>query len=232
MPVIRIIPGKESPERLGRYIRGESKTDGGCLFASGCDPYSPEWDFKMQSGLFHKNRSGARKYYHIIISYNTALQKIPPGEMVEMTQELCRSTVIRNYPYFGAVHYKDRPDHVHCHLVVSNVACRTDRELHVREGGSFRSTGKLRRQLMDRANEICREHGYGRSLVLPESRAGHRLCQAEVALLVKGELPWKERLRICIDTSLEHTSSVREFRDYMYRNYHVMVQENRWGEYR
>lgn len=48
MPIIRIIPGRESPKRIGEYIRQSKKTDERYIFASNCDPFNPEWDFKVQ----------------------------------------------------------------------------------------------------------------------------------------------------------------------------------------
>lgn len=48
MPIIRIIPGRESPKRIGEYIRQNNKTDEKYIFASNCDPFNPEWDFQVQ----------------------------------------------------------------------------------------------------------------------------------------------------------------------------------------
>ena len=229
MPIIRIIPGRESPKRIGEYIRQNKKTDEKYIFASNCDPFNPEWDFQVQEKKYHKNQ--LRKYYHIIIGYNTVLEKIPPEEIVEMTKELCDSTIIKNYPYFAAVHYKDRPEHMHCHLIVSNIACTADKSEHIWEGKHFCSSGELRCELMSKANEICKEHGYWRSFILPETRAGKRFAQAEVALFLKGEIPWKEMLRLYIDTAREKSYSVREFKDYLYEHYRIMVHENKKGLY-
>ena len=144
-----------------------------------------------------------------------------------MVKDLCQQyTKIDCYQWYLAVH-TDRPDHMHAHVVINNVSYRGDRKQHVRAGKSFQSTGKLRHELMEKGNVICKEHGYEHSLVNTKSKAQERLARAELALAAKGEISWKGKLRNQIEYAKEQASSSSEFIWLMKIIFGVTVQEHK-----
>lgn len=82
---------------------------------------------------------------------------------------------------------------------------------------------------MEKGNQICKEHGYERSLVNPGRRANERFARAEVALMTKGEVPWKDRLRRSIQRAEQKAQSVDEFCYIMQDDYGVEVKTDRKG---
>ena len=165
------------------------------IFASGCSLDHPEEDFKDMADYFQKDTNERnRTYYHVIVSFNTKNERISPEEVQKMAEELCEKTEISNYQWFAAVHYKDRPIHSHCHIIVNNVAYKDSDDKKIKAGKSFQATRDFTCRLMEKGNQICKEHGYEHSLVNPGRRANERFARAEVALMTKGEVPGKTGL--------------------------------------
>lgn len=233
MPIIKIIPSKKNVNGIVNYITDKEKTDDEYTFCSGCSKETVEEDFKAVADYYHKHLGGKnRSYYHIIVSYNTRYEKISPEETQQMVEELCERTAIDNYQWFGTVHYKTSPDHVHCHLVVSNVAYKDSDDGKIKAGKSFQASRGFTRDLMEKGNEICKTHGYEHSLVNPHGRGEDRITQAEKALIAKGEVPWKDRLRMHIYEAGQKAESLDEFCYIMQDDYGVEVQEDRKGCFR
>ena len=181
---------------------------------------------------FQKNRSERnRTYYHVIVSFNTKNEKISPEEVQKMAEELCEKTEISNYQWFAAVHYKDRPIHSHCHIIVNNVAYKDSEDKKIKAGKSFESTRAFVRQLMETGNQISKEHGYERSLVNPGRKANERFSRAEIALMTKGEVTWKDRLRRSIQRAERKAKSVDEFCYIMQDDYGVEVKTDKKGSF-
>ena len=119
MPVIKIIPSKGSVNAIRDYITQNSKTSSDYILTSGCCIENPELDFDTLKSTYEDSQHPKeRTYYHIIISYNTKSETIAPQDIKEMTEELCRNSKIDCYQWFSAVHYKDTPKHLHCHVIV------------------------------------------------------------------------------------------------------------------
>lgn len=199
MPVIKIIPSKTSVHDIWTYVTQESKTSKDYIITSGCGMENPEQDFNtLNSAYENPEHRKERTYYHIIVSYNTKNQKIPPQDIKEMAEELCRKSKIDCYQWFSAVHYKDRPKHLHCHIVVGNTAIRDDKEFGVEKGKCFKSNNAFRKKLMREANRMCKEYGYEHSIISERGR-GVRETLAERALKAKNKRIWKDELRMQID---------------------------------
>ena len=232
MPVIKIIPSKTSVHDIWTYVTQESKTSKDYIITSGCGMENPEQDFNtLNSAYENPEHRKERTYYHIIVSYNTKNQKIPPQDIKEMAEELCRKSKIDCYQWFSAVHYKDRPKHLHCHIVVGNTAIRDDKEFGVEKGKCFKSNNAFRKKLMREANRMCKEYGYEHSIISERGR-GVRETLAERALKAKNKRIWKDELRMQIDDARRNADSLDSFRDIMERSYHVKVMENPKGELR
>lgn len=232
MPVIKIIPSKGSVNAIRDYITQDSKTSGDYVLTSGCCMENPELDFEtLKSSYADPQHPKERTYYHFIVSYNTKSEKITPQDIKEMTEELCRNSKIDCYQWFSAVHYKDTPKHLHCHVIVGNTAIRDSKEQKVQKGKSFRSTAKFRKSLMQEANRICKEYGYEHSLVAEHGKAV-RETMAEKAMKAKSQKTWKDELRMQIDDARRNAGSFEAFKDIMERSFHVKVMENKKGELR
>lgn len=230
MPIIRILPSHKSVKSIYEYITREDKTSPDYIFASGCSLEHPEEDFRDMVDYFHKTvKVENRTYYHVIVSFNTKNEKIPPEEVQKMAEELCEKTEISNYQWFAAVHYKDRPIHSHCHIVVNNVAYKDSDDKKIKAGKSFQSTRAFTQQLMEKGNQICKEHGYEHSLVNPGRKAHERFSRAEMALIAKGEVTWKDRLRMSIQKAERKARSVDEFCYIMQDDYGIEVKTDKKG---
>lgn len=232
MPVIKIIPSKASVHDIWTYVTQESKTSKDYIITSGCGMENPEQDFNtLNSAYENPEHRKERTYYHIIVSYNTKNEKIPPQDIKEMAEELCRKSKIDCYQWFSAVHYKDRPKHLHCHIVVGNTAIRDSKEFGVEKGKCFKSNNAFRKKLMREANRMCKEYGYEHSIISERGR-GVRETLAERALKAKNKRTWKDELRMQIDDARRNADSLESFKDIMEQSYHVKVIENKKGELR
>lgn len=232
MPIIKIIPSKGSVEKIKDYITQESKTSRDFITTSGCDYESIDEDFRNMRELYDNPQSKKeRTYFHIIISFNTKDEKINPQDIKEMTEKICRDTKIDCYQWFSAVHYKDRPSHIHSHVVVGNTAIRDDKKRRIEIGRSFRSSNSFRRGIMRYANSVCKEYGYEHSLV-SEHGKGIRETMAERGIKSKNLKTWKDDLRNKIDDALRHADSMDEFKRIMKESYKIEVMENKKGELR
>lgn len=230
MPIIRILPSHRAVRGIYEYITRKDKTSSDYIFASGCSLDHPEEDFKDMADYFQKDTNERnRTYYHVIVSFNTKNERISPEEVQKMAEELCEKTEISNYQWFAAVHYKDRPIHSHCHIIVNNVAYKDSDDKKIKAGKSFQATRDFTCRLMEKGNQICKEHGYEHSLVNPGRRANERFARAEVALMTKGEVPWKDRLRRSIQRAERKAQSVDEFCYIMQDDYGVEVKTDRKG---
>ena len=227
MPIIKIYPSKRPVRGILQYITRGDTVPEELIRTNGCDILDAEQEFSDIARYYNKP-TGVRNrtYYHMIVSYNTTYEKISPEEVRDMVKDLCQRTKIDCYQWYLAVH-TDRPDHMHAHVVINNVSYRGDRKQHVKAGKSFQSTGKLRHELMEKGNVICKEHGYELSLVNTKSKAQERLTRAELALAAKGEISWKDKLRNQIEYAKEQASSSSEFIWLMKDNFGVTVQEHK-----
>ena len=231
MPIIKIYPSKRDVSAIINYVSREGTVAETLIETSGCSKDTAEQDFKAIAEYFDKpTDAGNRSYYHMIISYNTTLEKISPEEVRDMAAQLCRDTKIDNYQWYLAVH-TDRPDHLHAHVVINNVSYRANKEQHVKVGHSFQSTAGLRKELMDRGNQICKAYGYEHSLVNTRNKAQERLTRCEMALIAKGEISWKDRLRGQIESAKEYAENPAQFQEIMWNRYQVKVEEHK-GAYR
>ena len=227
MPIIKIYPSKRPVRGILQYITRGDTVPEELIRTNGCDILDAEQEFSDIARYYNKPTGvGNRTYYHMIVSYNTTYEKISPEEVRDMVKDLCQRTKIDCYQWYLAVH-TDRPDHMHAHVVINNVSYRGDRKQHVKAGKSFQSTGKLRHELMEKGNVICKEHGYEHSLVNTKSKAQERLTRAELALAAKGEISWKDKLRNQIEYAKEQASSSSEFIWLMKDNFGVTVQEHK-----
>ena len=180
MPIIKIYPSKRPVRGILQYITRGDTVPEELIRTNGCDILDAEQEFSDIARYYNKpTGAGNRTYYHMIVSYNTTYEKISPEEVRDMVKDLCHRTKIDCYQWYLAVH-TDRPDHMHAHVVINNVSYRGDRKQHVKAGKSFQSTGKLRHELMEKGNVICKEHGYEHSLVNTKSKAQERLTRAEL----------------------------------------------------
>lgn len=219
MPVIKIIPSKGSVNAIRDYITQNNKTSSDYILTSGCCIENPELDFDTLKSTYEDSQHPKeRTYYHIIISYNTKSETIAPQDIKEMTEELCRNSKIDCYQWFSAVHYKDTPKHLHCHVIVGNTAIRDSKEQRIRKGKSFRSTVTFRKTLMKEANQMCKEYGYEHSLV-SEHGKGVRETMAERAMKAKNQRTWKDELRMQIDDARRNADSFESFKDIMEQSF-------------
>lgn len=201
----------------------ESKTSEEYTTAYGCNIENPEEDFNaLKEAYTDRHHPKERNYYHFIVSYNTKTEKISPREIKEMTEKLCRNSKIDNYQWFLAVHYKDTPNHLHCHVVVGNTAIVEDRENGVKLGKSFRSTNHFRKELMREANEMCKSYGYEHSLVSENSKIV-RETMAERAIKAKSQKTWKDDLRMQIDNARDRADNLEQFKGIMKESYDIKV---------
>lgn len=231
MPIIKIYPSKRKVSAIINYVSREGTVADHLIETSGCSKEDAERDFKVIADYFNKTAGVEnRSYYHIIVSYNTTLEKISPEEVRDMVAQLCRDTKIDNYQWYLAVH-TDRLDHLHAHVVINNVSYKENTKQHVKAGRSFQSTVGLRKELMERGNQICKEHGYERSLVNTRNKAQERLTRCEMALIAKGEISWKDRLRAQIESAKERAQNPEQFKEIMQNRYQVQVLEHK-GAYR
>ena len=229
MPIIKIYPSKRDVSAIINYVSREGTVEERLIETSGCSKDEVEQDFKAIAEYFNKPRGfGNRSYYHMIVSYNTIFEQISPEEVRDMVAKLCRDTRIDNYQWYLAVH-TDRPDHLHAHVVINNVSYRANKKQHVKLGHSFQSTADLRKELMERGNQICKAYGYEHSLINTRNNAQERLTRCEMAVIAKGEISW--RLRMQIESAKEYAESPEHFKEIMWSRYQVQVQEHK-GSYR
>ena len=76
MPIIKIYPSKRDVSAIINYVSREGTVAETLIETSGCSKDTAEQDFKAIAEYFDKpTDAGNRSYYHMIISYNTTLEK-------------------------------------------------------------------------------------------------------------------------------------------------------------
>lgn len=220
MPVIKILPSKSPTRHIETYLKNPKKTTQELYFGNLCDYEHVAQSFKHWNQCFI-GKSNQRTYYHIVLSFHPE-DNVTAQDCMRIAQEVCESTKLKDYPYFGVVHTDT--DHLHSHIVVNNVSVY---------GKSYQSTRESTRELKMVANEICKREGFLQSILDVDKKAGERLTTAETQMILKKkQVPWKEQLRYQIQEVVQCAQSLEDFKKCMKERFDVEVTENRKGEFR
>lgn len=223
MPVIVITPSRANPTAVRKYIMRKDKTNNELKFSHGCEPDSFERDFRLVQGAYDKcNLAHNIKYYHFKISWHPE-DNVFPCEAKEMLMEFCRQTNLVGCQYAGSVHTDSGK--IHGHIVVNNV--RLYDSEYGKSGHCYAQSPKCRRDMMAIMNDITLDYGYTHSIVDYSRHAKERLSYGEKELIKKGVMPWKEELKMQIQSSIKHSNSIEEFKQHMFDNYHVHIDEKK-----
>jgi len=126
------------------------------------------------------------------IQAHTVIQSFSPGEVTaDQANQIGKELVGKLAPGHECTIYTHTDkDHIHNHIVINAVNFET--------GKKYQAHGK---EAIERArsvsDDICREMGL--SIIKSPEKASKRYTGAEVQMMMRGELPFKEKIRIAID---------------------------------
>lgn len=205
MAVIKRISSKANPKKIVKYLTQEEKTEEKLIGGKDCDPDNVVNNFDVTQELYGKT-TGVR-YHHIIQSFSPE-DDITPEKAHELGMELAEKQ-FKGFEVFVVTH-KDK-EHIHNHFVVNSVSFET--------GLKYNASNKSLWDIKRESNKICeREHLQVLDL---EHKADKRISSAEKRIMDRGQIPWKDELRQCIDVARERTKDLQGFREFLEKNFEI-----------
>ncbi|MCW1312669.1 MAG: relaxase/mobilization nuclease domain-containing protein [Candidatus Parvarchaeota archaeon] len=205
MAVIKRIASKATPSKIVNYLTQEEKTEEKLIGGKDCDPDNVVNDFNITQELYGK--TGGIKYHHIIQSFSPE-DNITPKKAHELGKELAESQ-FKGFEVFVVTH-KDK-EHIHNHLVVNSVSF----ENGLKYNASNKSLWDIKRE----SNKLCERENL--KVLDLEHKAEKRISSAEKRIMDRGQVPWKDELRQCIDVAIERTKDLQGFREFLEKNFDI-----------
>lgn len=205
MAVIKRIASKATPKKIVDYLTKEEKTEEKLIGGKDCNPNNIVNEFNLTQELYGK--TGGVKYHHIIQSFSPE-DDITPVKAHELGKELAESQ-FKGFEVFVVTH-KDK-EHIHNHLVVNSVSF----ENGLKYNASNKSLWDIKRE----SNRICERENL--KVLDLEHKAEKRISSSEKRIMDRGQIPWKDELRQCIDVAIERTKDLQGFREFLEKNFEI-----------
>lgn len=205
MAVIKRISSKATPSKIINYLTQEEKTEEKLIGGKDCDPDNIVNDFNITQELYGK--TGGVKYHHIIQSFSPE-DDITPEKAHELGKELAEGQ-FKGFEVFVVTH-KDK-DHIHNHLVVNSVSFEN--------GLKYKASNKSLWDIKRESNKLCERENL--KVLDLEHKAEKRISSAEKRIMDRGQVPWKDELRQCIDVARDRTKDLQGFREFLEKNFDI-----------
>lgn len=138
--------------------------------------------FKRTREQFGKN--GSIQAHHVIQSFKP--NEISPEQANELGRRLAEK-IAKGHEVVVYTH-TDK-EHIHNHIIINSVNFET--------GKKYYANKKSLEGIRKASDQLCREKGL--SIVQSSQEASKRYTRAEIQMIMKGKMPFKEKLRIGID---------------------------------
>jgi len=179
------ISSSKSTSRAINYAEQRAEEKSGL----NCDVDYAKSSFKATRELYGK--IGGNEGHVVIQSFKPG--EVTPEQCNQLGLELAEK-IAPNHQV--AIYTHEDTAHVHNHIVINSVDLET--------GKKFNNDKKALRDIRKANDEVCKSH----DLSIPEKTSELRYTQAEQALIIKGEISWKDSIRKAIDQS--HATSFEE----------------------
>jgi len=156
---------------------------------------------------FNKNTSV--QGHHIIQSFSPE-DKVSPEQANEIGRQLAEKVAIGHQVMIYT--HADK-NHIHNHIVINSV--------HPETGKKYHSDRKKMYEIKEISNDLCRAEGLS-IIKEPTEKATYKM--AEVQLLERGEIPYKEHLRQAIDFVKTAVKTLEEMREKLKEKFQIEMK--------
>lgn len=205
MAIIKRISSKATPNKIVDYLSDKEKTKAELISGKDCTPQNAVNEFKATQELF--NKTDGVKYHHIVQSFSPD-DNITPAKAHELGKELAKSQ-FKDHEVFVVTH-TDK-NHIHNHLVVNSV--------NFKDGKKYRATNKSLWDIKRESNRQCERENL--KTINLDKKAPERLTSGELRITLRGQIPWKEELKQCINFVKTKTANLKEFCNYLKANFEI-----------
>lgn len=156
---------------------------------------------------FNKNTSV--QGHHIIQSFSPE-DKVSPEQANEIGRQLAEKVAIGHQVMIYT--HADK-EHIHNHIVINSV--------HPETGKKYHSDRKKMYEIKEMSNDLCRAEGLS-IIKEPTEKATYKM--AEVQLLERGEIPYKEHVRQAIDAVKMVVKTLEEMREKLKEKFQIEMK--------
>lgn len=205
MAVIKRIASKATTSKIVNYLINEEKTKEKLVSGKDCSPENIVNEFNATQEIYGK--TDGVKYHHIIQSFDPK-DNITPEKAHQLGVELAERQ-FKGHEVFVVTH-KDK-EHVHNHMVVNSVSFE--------DGKKYNSSNKSLWDIKRESNRICEREGLNTIDLAHKSET--RVSSSEKRIMDRGQIPWKDELRQCIDVAKDRSNSFESFREFLNREFDI-----------
>lgn len=205
MAIIKRYSSKATPNKIVDYLTDQKKTETQLISGKDCSPENVVSEFKATKELYGKN--DGVQYHHIVQSFSPE-DDINPRKAHELGRELAEKQ-FKGHEVFIVTH-KDK-NHIHNHLMVNSVSFEN--------GMKFKATNKSLWDIKRESNRQCERENL--KTIDLNKKAPERVTSGELRMILRGEVPWKEELKQCINFAKEKTRSLKEMGEYLKDNFGI-----------
>lgn len=109
-----------SLEDMILYLKDETKTTKDGLFGIGCNPTCVVVEMEIVQRIFFQERL-PHSYVQVIFAFDVGIS-LPLLIARKVAIEIGEVLISDRRQVFGAIHYLDKPDKVHCHYLINYVS--------------------------------------------------------------------------------------------------------------
>lgn len=205
MAIIKRISSKATPNKIINYLSDKEKTNEKLISGKDCSPQNIINEFKATRELF--NKTDGVRYHHIVQSFSPD-DEITPTKAHELGKELAKIQ-FKDHEVFIVTH-TDK-NHIHNHLVVNSV--------NHKDGKKYRATNKSLWDIKRESNRQCEIENL--KTIDLNKKATERLTSSELRITLRGQIPWKEELKQCINFVKTKTANLKDFCDYLKDSFEI-----------
>lgn len=219
MALLKMRGCQSKPDAVLAYITAPDKA--ACVSTWNIDESR---DFALQLEqtrlLYGKNSYDERKYYHVIVSA-ARKDNATPEQHHAFAMEVAKK-FFKNFEFVVATHIDTQT--VNSHIVVSATSIATGKKLHLSNGQYAR--------MKDKVDEIGEKYGFSRldwrKAVSERRQEGIEKTgetKAEVEIMKRGDVSWKDELREVIEAAKTLSATMDEFENHL-MGYGVVITRN------
>lgn len=205
MAIIKRVASKATPTKIVNYLKDKEKTDEKLISGKDCSPENVVEEFNSTQELY--NKTNGVRYHHVVQSFSPD-DNITPEKAHELGNELAEKQ-FKKHEVFVVTH-KDK-SHIHNHLVVNSVSFE--------DGKKYKASNKSLWEIKRESNRSCEREGL--KTIDLNKKAPERVTSGELRMLLRGNIPWKDELKQCIDLAKEKTIDLKDFRKYLKDNFEI-----------
>jgi hypothetical protein len=175
-----------------------------------CSPEYAKSQFATTRELYGKT-TGIQAH-HVIQSFKPG--EVSPGQAngigVELAKEIAKGHECIVYTHADK-------DHIHNHIVINSVNYENGRKFQLH---GKKSIDKVR----EISDKLCKEKELS---VVKEPTAKMRYTQAEQGIIERGQISWKDTIRMAIDKEKGNSESYEDFKNNLKKKYSIEVNDKR-----